>query len=91
VSEINSWLEQHGGHSAYAYVILDNVSSGQTLYGSPLQSHIVFCDEWIGFVDLRLKEAQAILHRQFQNGQRAARKVKHSKSKNSTTSSGWIE
>jgi hypothetical protein len=68
-SEINSWLEQHGGHSAWAFVILDDVSSGRTLYGSPLQSHTVFCDEWVGFVDVRLAEAQSILHNKLLTGE----------------------
>lgn len=63
-SEINSWFQRLGGHSAYAYVILDDASSGRTLYGSSLQSRTFFCGEWIGFVNLRLREAQAVLREQ---------------------------
>ena len=63
-TEIARWIQQHEHEPPFAYVILDDVSSGQTLYGSPLQPRTVFCSEWEGFIDSRLIEAQIILRTQ---------------------------
>ena len=64
VTDISRWIQQHEHEPPFAYVILDDVSSGQTLYGSPLQSSTVFCAEWEGFIDSRLIDAQIILRTQ---------------------------
>jgi hypothetical protein len=65
VTDITRWIRQHEHELPFAYVILDDVSSGRTLYGSSLQSRTVFCGEWQGLVDSRLIEAQIILRAQF--------------------------
>lgn len=75
VNEIDSWLQRNGGHSAHAFVILYDVSSGRTLYRSPLEAYTVFCEEWVGFVNLRLAEPQAILREQLSGGARVGRRV----------------
>lgn len=64
VTDISRWIQQHEHELPFAYVILDDVSSGRTLYGSPLQSKTVFCSEWEGLVDSRLTDAQIILRTQ---------------------------
>lgn len=64
VTDISRWIQQHEHARPFAYVILDDVSSGQTLYKSPLQSRTVFCSEWQGFIGSRLTEAQIILRTQ---------------------------
>ncbi|WP_295995121.1 HAD domain-containing protein [Rugamonas sp.] len=63
-TEINSWLKRQGGPQGFAYVILDDTASGHTLYGTLLKAQTVFCDEWQGFLDIRLAEAQKILRHQ---------------------------
>jgi hypothetical protein len=63
-TDITTWLERHGGGQQFAFVILDDTASGHSLYGTPLQQHVVFCEEWQGFIDIRLPQAQAILHKQ---------------------------
>lgn len=60
-SDIRSWLEKNTTLSSFNYVILDDVASGATMYGSSLESRAVFCDEWEGFLDARLVQAQQIL------------------------------
>lgn len=60
-TEIATWLQQHEHELPFAYVILDDTSSGKSLFGTPLESHAVFCTEWTGFVDDRLQAAQKIL------------------------------
>jgi hypothetical protein len=64
VTDISRWIQQHEHELPFAYVILDDVSSGQTLYGSPLQPSTVLCREWEGFMDSQLIEAQIILRTQ---------------------------
>ena len=64
VTDISRWLQQHERELPFSYVILDDVSSGKTLYGSRLESHTVFCGEWTGFIDARLIESQIILRQQ---------------------------
>lgn len=65
VTDITRWIRQHEHEPPFAYVILDDVSSGRTLEGSSLQSRTVFCSEWQGFIGSRLTEAQIILRTQF--------------------------
>lgn len=64
VTDITRWIQQHEHELPFAYVILDDVSSGRTLEGSSLQSRAVFCAEWEGFIDSRLIDAQIILRPQ---------------------------
>jgi hypothetical protein len=64
VTDISRWIEQHEHELPFAYVILDDVSSGRTLCGSALQARTVFCSEWEGLVVSRLTEAQIILRTQ---------------------------
>jgi hypothetical protein len=64
-NEISTWLKQNeGGAGEPIYVILDDTSSGSSIYGTPLESRTVFCKEWQGFVESRLVEAQKILREQ---------------------------
>lgn len=63
-SDISSWIARQGRLLGLTYVILDDTSSGHTLYGTALEPHVVFCDEWQGFVALRLEQARAILRQQ---------------------------
>ena len=60
-TEIATWLKQHEYELPFAYAILDDTSSGKSLFGTPLESHAVFCEEWTGFVDNMLQVAQKIL------------------------------
>jgi hypothetical protein len=63
-TEINSWIERNAGPLGFAYVILDDTASGHTLYGTLLQPRVVFSDEWQGFLDIQLAQAQKILRHQ---------------------------
>lgn len=63
-SDVTTWLRRYGGPLQSAFVILDDTASGHSLYGTPLQQNVVFCEEWQGFIDIRLVQAQAILRRQ---------------------------
>ena len=60
-TEIQNWLQHHEYELPFAYAILDDTSSGKSLFGTFLESHAVFCEEWTGFVDNRLHAAQKIL------------------------------
>jgi hypothetical protein len=63
-TEISAWLLRNNQAPTSSYVILDDTSSGRTLFGTCLESHAVFCEEWTGFVDNRLEAAQKILREQ---------------------------
>lgn len=63
-TDISSWLEQNGSPLQLAYVILDDTASGHTLYGTSMAPHAVFCEEWQGFIGIRLEQARAILREQ---------------------------
>jgi hypothetical protein len=64
VTDIAAWLRTNGATRPFAYVILDDLSSGRTLVGSVLEPHTVFCDEWVGFTGIQLERAVAILRAQ---------------------------
>jgi hypothetical protein len=64
--EIDAWLDTYLSPTlsqAYAtsYLIIDDVVSGQSLLGSHLEDHTVFCDAWTGFTYPKLVTAQKIL------------------------------
>ena len=61
VTDIVAWLRSNGAPRPFAYVILDDSSSGRTLVDSVLEPHTVFCDEWVGFAGIQLERARAIL------------------------------
>lgn len=63
-TDICAWLERNGPLHQLGYVILDDTASGRTLYGTHLEPYVVFCDEWHGFIDIRLEQAQMILRKQ---------------------------
>jgi hypothetical protein len=61
VTDIVAWLRANGSPRPFAYVILDDLSSGRTLVDSVLEPHTVFCDEWVGFARIQFERARAIL------------------------------
>lgn len=64
VTDIVAWLRTNGSAIPCAYVILDDSSSGRTLVDSVLEPNTVFCDEWVGFTEVQLERAVAILRAQ---------------------------
>ena len=64
VTDIAAWLRTNGATRPFAYVILDDLSSGRTLVDSVLEPYTVFCDEWVGFTEVQLERAVAILRAQ---------------------------
>lgn len=63
-SDVTTWFRRYGGPLQSAFVILDDTASGHSLYGTPLQQNVVFCEEWQGYIGIRLAQAQAILRNQ---------------------------
>jgi hypothetical protein len=63
-TEISGWLLRNAQAPPSSYVILDDTSSGRTLFGTSLESHTVFCEEWSGFQTNELEAAQQIVRRQ---------------------------
>lgn len=63
-TDIAAWLERHSDPHQSAFVILDDTASGHTLCGMPLEPYVVFCEEWQGFTEVRLGQAQTILRAQ---------------------------
>ncbi|NVI84031.1 HAD domain-containing protein [Janthinobacterium sp. BJB401] len=61
VTDIVAWLRANGSPRPFAYVILDDLSSGRTLVDSVLEPRTVFCDEWVGFARIQFERARAIL------------------------------
>ncbi|MEV4780122.1 HAD domain-containing protein [Burkholderia sp. LMU1-1-1.1] len=64
--EIDAWLDLHAWRgtrllAAAPYVIIDDVLSGQSLVGSHLEEHAVFCDASGGFLYPQLEAARKIL------------------------------
>ena len=64
--EIEAWLDAHAwnGSPLYAaapYVIIDDVLSGQSLVGSHLERHSVFCEASTGFLFPQLRQVRKIL------------------------------
>ncbi len=64
--EIDAWLDtskRHGSRQLVpaAYVIIDDVLSGQSLVGSHLEGHTVFCEASSGFLFPQLNTAREIL------------------------------
>lgn len=64
VTDIAAWLRTNGATRPFAYVILDDLSSGRTLVDSVLEPYTIFCDEWVGFTEVQLERAVAILRAQ---------------------------
>ncbi len=64
VTDIVAWLWANGATRPFAYVILDDLSSGRTLVDSVLEPYTVFCDEWVGFTEVQLERAVVILRAQ---------------------------
>jgi len=62
--EIEAWLDTHALLSPLAYLIIDDVVSGQSLSGSHLEDRAVLCDAWKGFMFKELFAARGILHAQ---------------------------
>lgn len=62
--EIDAWLDTHALVAPVAYVILDDLVSGQSIPGSHLEDHAVLCDAWIGFTHPKLRTAQKIFRTQ---------------------------
>jgi hypothetical protein len=67
--EIDAWLDTYllplpAQAEPTAYLIIDDVVSGQSLLGSHLENQAVFCDAWTGFTYPKLSVAQAILRSQ---------------------------
>ena len=64
--EIDAWLDLHAWRATKLlatapYVIIDDVLSGQSLVGSHLEEHAVFCDASEGFLYPQLQAARKIL------------------------------
>jgi predicted N-acyltransferase len=64
--EIEAWLDTYliptlSQTHPTSYLIIDDVVSGQSLLGSHLEDHTVFCDAWTGFTYPKLVAAQKIL------------------------------
>jgi hypothetical protein len=64
--EIDAWLDTHAWRGSRLlapapFVIIDDVLSGQSLVGSHLEEHTVFCEASGGFLYPKLKQAREIL------------------------------
>lgn len=64
--EIEAWLDAHARQGSRLvaqapFVIIDDVLSGQSLVGSHLEAHSVFCEASGGFLYPKLKAAREIL------------------------------
>lgn len=68
-TDITTWLDGHSDPLKFAVLILDDTASGHSLYGTPLQQYVVFCEEWQGFIVIRLAQAQAILREQLRGSE----------------------
>lgn len=64
--EIDAWLDTHAWRGSRLlapapFVIIDDMLSGQSLVGSHLEEHTVFCEASGGFLYPQLKQAREIL------------------------------
>lgn len=64
LTEIGDWLESNNPSGARPYVILDDEVSGQSIFGSYLESNAVLCEPWKGLTKAKLQQAQKILRSQ---------------------------
>jgi hypothetical protein len=64
--EIEAWIDKHAWRGSRLiapapFVIIDDVLSGQSLVGSHLEDHSVFCDASTGFLYPQLQAARKVL------------------------------
>ena len=67
LNEIDAWLDAHHWRgwrlrAPLPFVIIDDVLSGQSLFGTDLQKQAVFCDVDTGFLYPQLQTARRILN-----------------------------